>query len=182
MRPWTLAMPFAVLAALGAPASAQEDRDVKARDLFLAGKYHDALDIYSRLEADTHHPTYLRNIGRCHQMMHQPDQAIFYFRAYLRDARDLSAQERTEIDGYISEMQAVRAAQAPPAATMTLPPTLVTPASVFSEPVADTTPITRKWWFWTALGALVAGGVITALVVGGNSGRLPCPAETQCPR
>ena len=35
------------------------------------------------------HPTYLRNIARCHQNLGNPDKAISSFREYLRKARDL---------------------------------------------------------------------------------------------
>jgi hypothetical protein len=175
--------------AVASPAFAQDSRDVEARDLFVAGKYPEALSLYSKLYGSTHHPTYLRNLGRCHQMMRQPDPAIVHFRAYLRDAKDLGAQERTEIEGYIREMQALRAtqpsAQAPPPAlappSVSTAPAYVAP-SVSDAPAADTAPITRKWWFWGGLGAVVAGGVITAIVLSSGKGdRLPCPPNTICP-
>jgi hypothetical protein len=179
----TLARSLAVLAALAVPASgpalAQDERDLHARDLFVAGQYSQALEIYTHLYTSTHHPTYLRNIGRCHQMLRHPEPAIFNFRAYLRDARDLTREERAEIEGYITAMQAARTTQAAPA---TPPATFVAPASLAGERRGpDVTPITRKWWFWTGLGALVSSGVVIALVLSGRNNRLPCPAETICP-
>jgi hypothetical protein len=168
---------LATLAGTGA-ARAEDDRDVQARDLFVAGKYRQALAIYQDLHARSRHPTYLRNIGRCHQMLRQPDPAISHFRAYLREARELTAQERSEIEGYISEMQALRAVQAP------APPPTGPPAAAISAAPArgEPAPVTHKWWFWTGLGALVAGGVITAIALSGHkSSRPPCPADTLCP-
>ena len=174
----------AALALLAAPAAAQEDRDVQARDLFVAGKYDQALDMYRALHQSTGHPTYLRNIGRCHQMMRQPAPAIASFRAYLREARPLEAAERREIEGYIAEMEAL---SAPPPASLAVPPAQAPPAPpgvALVEPRgAAAEPVTRKWWFWTGVGALVAGAVVTALVIGGSQGsnRPPCPAGAICP-
>jgi hypothetical protein len=170
---------LATLVGKGA-ARAQDSRDVEARDLFIAGKYSQALAIYQDLHARSRHPTYLRNIGRCHQMMRQPDAAITHFRAYLREARDLAAEERGEIEGYITEMQGLRAVQA-----SAPPPTGPPPAAgaIRAAPAsAEGAPVTRKWWFWTGIGALVAGGVITAIALSGDkSNRPPCPADTICP-
>jgi len=172
------------MVALGAPgaARAQEARDLEARDLFVAGRYTQALTVYQDLYARTHHPTYLRNIGRCHQMLRQPDPAISHFRAYLRDARELAPQERTEIEGYITEMQGLRAVQAP--SSPPPPPAAPSPAGTLgAAPDRRERPaLTRRWWFWTGLGALVAGSVITAIALSGqNSHRPPCPADTVCP-
>jgi hypothetical protein len=172
------------LALLAAPAAAaQEDRDVQARDLFVAGKYDQALVAYRALHQSTGHPTYLRNIGRCHQMLRQPAPAIASFRAYLREARQLEAAERREIEGYIAEMEALPA----PPPSLAVPPEQAPPGAPPVELVerrsAAAEPVTRKWWFWTGVGALVAGAVVTALVIGGGQGnhRPPCPAGVICP-
>src|SRR5262245_58372502 len=82
-----------------------EQREMTARQLFAVGKYSEALDIYGGLYAETAHPTYLRNIGRCYQNMGEPDRAISSFNEYLRQARDLPADQRAIIDGYIREME-----------------------------------------------------------------------------
>jgi len=93
-----------------APARKQQQtREREARALFAVGNYQKALDLYGQLFADTLHPTYLRNIGRCQQLMGEPDKAINSFREYLRKAPKLSAQERTEVEGFIAEMSALKA-------------------------------------------------------------------------
>lgn len=156
---------LAVLAALVAPVSAQDtgDRDERARTFFLHHQYPEALAIYSRLYAESLHPTFLRNMARCYQMMRQPDQAIANFRAYLRDARDLEAAERSEIEGYIAEMQRL---QSPP--------------DEGAPPAAGTSK--RKVWVWSAIGLAVLGGVVAAVALGsGHAQRLPCPPGTTCP-
>jgi hypothetical protein len=177
-------------AAARSPAPAPGAEDLRARNLFQEHRYADALVIYTQLYARTHHPTYLRNVGRCHQMLREPEPAISYFRAYLRDAHDVGAGERAEIEGYISEMEALQ--QAPSPASPAVPPA-ATPATVpaqapavapalATEPDAPKAPLTRRWWFWTGIGALLVGGVIASVVAANHtSSRLPCPMDTVCP-
>jgi hypothetical protein len=164
--------------------------DLQAANRFQSGKYADALAIYQRLYAETHHPTYLRNIGRCHQMLRQPQPAIENFRAYLRDARNLEPAERTEIEGYIAEMQRLEVGAAPAASAR--PPGAPGWAPASSGPAATVTSpgasgvsngsggITHEWWFWTGVGVLVAAGVITAVAASGGKERLPCPGGAVC--
>jgi hypothetical protein len=167
--------PTATTPAPGAGLAAPPNRsDLEARDLFQSHRYADALAIYQRLYAQTHHPTYLRNIGRCHQVMRAADPAIDSFRSYLRDARDLDPSERAEIEGYIGEMQRLK---------LNVPPSAA-PPSPGATPAArdvDARPITHRWWFWTAIGALAVTGVIAAVAAGGANERLPCPAGAVCP-
>lgn len=112
---WLLPLGATALMLVSAPATA-EDRDLKAREAFAAGRYQEALDIYAKLFAETLHPTYLRNVGRCHQMLGNPDQAINSFREYLRRAPDLSAHQRAEVEGFIADMEALRKTRAAQAA------------------------------------------------------------------
>ena len=180
---------IAAPAATSGPAAMPDRPDLQAANLFQSGRYADALAIYQRLYAETHHPTYLRNIGRCHQMLRQPQPAIENFRAYLRDARNLEPAEHTEIEGYIAEMQRLEVGAAP-AASAAPPARPVAPASrptaTVSAPSAAVASsgsggITHKWWFWTGLGVLVAAGVITAVAASGGKERLPCPSGAVCP-
>ena len=85
---------------------------MKAREAFAAGRYDEALDLFAKLYAETLHPVYLRNIGRCHQKLRQPEKAIDKFHEYLAKEKKISADERKEIDGYIKEMEALRDEQA----------------------------------------------------------------------
>ena len=115
-----------------------DKREVEARHAFAAGRYQEAANLFAELYAEKPHPTYLRNIGRCYQNLHQPDQAINAFHDYLRQAKDLPSAEKAEIDGYIAEMEALKkkqdkalAAPAPPPAPPPshAPPPPVIPAA-----------------------------------------------------
>jgi hypothetical protein len=94
----------------GGPAFAQSraDRETRARELFAAGSYHEALDIYTKLYAETTHPTYIRNIGRCYQNLGDSDRAIASFREYLRQAKDLTPEQRAQVEAYIVEMKELK--------------------------------------------------------------------------
>lgn len=198
-----LGLVLAVALAAG-EAAADRATEMKAREAFAAGRYEDALGLFARLYAETLHPVYLRNIGRCHQKVRQPDKAIDKFREYLAKEKKISAEERTEIDGYIKEMETLRDEQARPAATPPPPavqpivtpnpnpnpyppppPTNTTSATLVAQPqpVEAGSPIYKKWWFWTGIGVVVAGGVIAAVALSsGGVDRPSCPTDVVCPR
>src|SRR5205814_9164163 len=126
----------------GRLAAAQSgDSEKQAREYFAVGKYAEALEIYGRLYAETAHPTYLRNIGRCFQNLGEPDKAISSFREYLRQAKNLTAEQRIQIEGYIQEMEQLkRQREAPPpapapAASVTAAPAPL-PEAATSSPAA----------------------------------------------
>src|SRR6185369_18035162 len=100
------------VAALGTPARApaqqQKSEEVRARELFVFGRYAEALAIYGKLYAETAHPTYLRNVGRCYQNLGEADKAIASFREYLRQATDTPPDQRAKIEGYIREMEELK--------------------------------------------------------------------------
>jgi tetratricopeptide (TPR) repeat protein len=178
-----------LLLALASPAAAlaagDEGAELKARTHFAAGEYKEALEIYARLYAETMHPTYLRNIARCHQNLGNPDKAISSFREYLRKARDLPADQRAEIEGYIAEMEQLKqsktAAPATPARAAPPPaapppseasPALVGPATVTASGTRDDDggAFYTRWWFWTIVAGVAIGGAATAFLLTRDSG------------
>jgi hypothetical protein len=230
-RTWTrLVGGLAILMALAATdaLAAQPDKktEMSARQAFAAGRYDEALELFAQLYAETLHPVYLRNIGRCHQKKREPQKAIDAFRDYLAKGKVASA-ERREIEGYIHEMEQLRDEQAkdsttaqtgpfkpaPPATTPPPPPaqstTQPTPAVVevhpatnantspniwppppagdattqpavtltgSSPPADESHPFYTRWWFWTAMGAAAATGVVMAVVVSSQHNRPDCPS------
>ena len=183
-----------VLLALGiagaARASGTQDDELKARKLFGAGNFKGALDIYTDLYARKPHPTYMRNIGRCYQNLAEPERAITAFREYLRTSKDLTPQARTEVEGFIKEMEDLERSRAPappaPAAAsppasppppkLEAPPSTSSSASVESPLTLQSAPpaegsgsILGRWWFWTAAG-VVAAGVVVGIIIASSSG------------
>ncbi len=184
-----------------------DKREVEARQAFAAGQYQQALDLYAQLYADKVHPTYLRNIGRCYQNLQEPDKAINAFRDYLRQAKDLSSAEKSEIDGYMVEMEtlkkqqeevaqasAAKAAAAQQPTPLPVNPTVAPIASNPSttsplqltnpapEPLAQPTPFYKKGWFWGVVGVAVVGGVVGGLYAAGTFSKssIGCSAPAGC--
>jgi tetratricopeptide (TPR) repeat protein len=124
----------ALLTVVPARAAPLDKREIQARADFAAGRYQQAVEKFAELYAQTADPVFLRNIGRCYQKMKRPQEAIDRFNDYLHKATDLSPGERAEIEGYIKDMEALRAAQEPPVAA-TAPTAPAPPA-----PVAERTP------------------------------------------
>lgn len=201
MRGLTVAI--VLLLALAAPsggrAAGDTSDELKARTHFAAGQYQEALEIYARLYAETMHPTYLRNIARCHQNLGNADKAISSFREYLRKAKDLSADQRAEIEGYIAEMEQLKRTQAaggkpPPAAPPPAAPPPDEPAAALVGPPTvtaarahdDGEPFYTRVWFWAVVAGVAAAGVTTAFLLtrggglsAGDLGALDLRKKTQ---
>jgi hypothetical protein len=168
-----------LLLASTARAAPTDPRELQAREDFATGKYDRALELFGRLYAETLHPTYLRNIGRCYQYLGDPEHALISFRDYLRKARGLDAAERQEVEGYIGEMEALRRRREEQASGQRL----VTgpPPEVVDRP-APARPGSR-WWIW-ALGGAVLAGTAVALGASGvltRTDRPACPGDRVCP-
>ena len=190
------------LALLCARAGAATDpREIKAREDFVGGRYQEALDLFAKLYAETLHPNYLRNIGRCYQNLGEPERAISSFRDYLRKGKDISPAEHAEIDGYIAEMEALKrqreeASESPPAAEHPAPVvplpsggnSATTAPVVIVEPAAAPqseaqTPLYGHWWFWALIAGVVAAGVGVAAAGGAfnKTQDASCPKGFSCP-
>jgi len=184
VRVLTAAVFLLALAIPAAPRAAGEDgAELKARTHFAAGEYKEALEIYARLYAETMHPTYLRNIARCHQNLGNSDKAISSFREYLRKARDLSPDQRAEIEGYIAEMEQLKRSNATPGTSATAPPpaapapTETSPALVGPPTVTasggradDEGPFYTRVWFWGVVAGVAAAGIVGAILLTRDSG------------
>jgi tetratricopeptide (TPR) repeat protein len=177
----TLAAAFVLLAFSGQRTSAGEDADsaaeLKARTHFAAGEYKQALDIFARLYAETLHPTYLRNVGRCHQRLGDADNAIATFRDYLRKAKDLTPEQRAEVEGFIAEMDELKRSRSPTASHPAAPhagemsPALVASPAAVSPPPDRPQPDSfyTRTWFWVVVAAVAAGSAAAVLLLTADS-------------
>ena len=184
--------------------AAPDEREIQAREDFAAGRYQMAVELFARLYAETLHPIYLRNIGRCYQNLGEPDRAISSFRDYLHKGKNISADERAEVEGYIKEMEDLKRtkAAAPPGATPApakppalpaAPPPAVQPQpapratvdltkTAPPSPSEESSPVYERWWFWAA----VVGGVAAAVAVPAALGAFNhydnagCPTGVSC--
>jgi hypothetical protein len=178
-----------------AAAASASDRDLAARAHFAAGRYAEALDGFAELYAETLHPTYLRNVGRCQQMLGEPDKAIISFREYLRKGAPLDAAARTEVEGFIAEMEALKKrrseqtrradtlpAAAPPAKAPAARPVIASLGELRRPaPTAEPAPASSRRWPWIVGGVLlVSAAAATFAFLQGRpgAGTASCPECT----
>jgi tetratricopeptide (TPR) repeat protein len=185
-------------------AMAADPRELKAREAFAAQRYQEALDLFAKLYAETLHPIYLRNIGRCYQNMDDPDRAISSFHEYLRKAKNPTADETREVEGFIKEMEELKrrkdanaasatakddtsdapvkplpSASPPPAGASASASVVMTPPPPAAE---ESPPVYTRWWFWTIIGGAVAAGLGIAFATGAftQTKDASCPMGTTC--
>jgi hypothetical protein len=190
---------FSLLGGARGVAFAQsDDTEVRARELFGVGKYAEALALYGKLYAATAHPTYLRNIGRCYQNLGEPDKAISSFHEYLRQATNVTPEQRSQVEGYIREMEALKAkrdAAPAPVAPQAAPPPLSAQTSSppvqvqASQPEGAAPPDAARSSGHAAAYGVGAGGLalvavgavfgVRALSLHGQSND-ECPTSTTC--
>jgi tetratricopeptide (TPR) repeat protein len=159
------------VSAAAPPPQPQDDREIQARELFGFGKYAEALALYGRLYAETAHPTYLRNMGRCYQNLGEPDKAINSFREYLRQSKNVSSDQRAVVEGYIREMEELKKGQAAGAAPHASAAVAASPPSAVSPPPVTTTAVTPDLRTDPPVAEVPSGGSRrnAAAVIGGAS-------------
>ena len=61
------------------------------------------------------------------------------------------------------------------------PPMVNAGAGTAAPAPEEASGLTGKWWFWTALGVVVAGGIVGAILLTRPQGRIGCPQGVECP-
>jgi hypothetical protein len=97
-----------------APPEPEDDpRAVEARKACAAGDVDKGIRLLADYLGSTDDPTAIYNMGRCYQQNGVSEKALLQFREYLRKAKDLTAEDRAEVEGYIRELEAEQAREAP---------------------------------------------------------------------
>jgi hypothetical protein len=65
-----------------------------------------------------------------------------------------------------------------PAAPPLAPGTLAIAA--VPAPASTPAPVYKKWWFWTAIGAVIVAGVVIGVAASAAPSRPACPAGVVC--
>jgi tetratricopeptide (TPR) repeat protein len=147
-----------VLVALAGRAASADDPALRTakrhfargEKLYALAKFREALDAYQQAFDARPIPELMFNIGQCYRNLDDPDAAIFSYRTYLKLAP--TATNREQVEDLIATLEAdkQRATSRRLALERAEPPP---PA-----PAPDR-PVYRRWWFWTGLAAVGAGGV-----------------------
>jgi hypothetical protein len=122
--------------ASAAPVTTEDSTKAKqARQFYKEGQYEDAAKLFSSLSIE--YPdklVFTRNLGACYYYLHRPEPALSNLREYLKRKVHIAQDDRTEVEGWIAEMEKLRdqtaaAASAAPAAVAEPPPVAVPAAA-----------------------------------------------------
>jgi tetratricopeptide (TPR) repeat protein len=179
--------PFAV-------AGAAPDADPKleeAKQRYESGLAHFNLREYQaaiedfragyRLKPD---PVFLYNLAQAHRLAEHLEDALYFYRAYLRVGDNLPNRREVEervasLEKLLAEksklkrppdqtMAPVEKPAAPaekPAAPVEKPSVAPAPALIATHEATPPTPVYKKWWFWTIIGGVVVAGASIGLAV-----------------
>lgn len=174
-----------VLIALLAFAPPTPERAAEAKKALAAGttaynlgRWKEACTQYAIAYRLVPHPDLLFNIGQCSRKGKKYGQALESYKAYLRTSepdapnREAALRHISEVNAELARAQAMpENAQAPPGAVAPLLPAAA-PAVALSSQESEAAPLYKRWWFWTAIGA-VAAGTATAIALGSSGDGIP---------
>lgn len=148
--------------------------------------YEEAAQHYEAAYKLVHDPNMLFNIAQSYRKAGKSELALQVFRSFLREA-PAEAQNRGLAEKFVEELK--RKIDEDKAATPASPPAESTPAVVVAtplapaaapapapadllghpqpspQPVTESRPFYKTWWFWTAAGAAVVAGTVTAFLL-----------------
>jgi tetratricopeptide (TPR) repeat protein len=177
----------------------------RGQDLLKANDYRAAARAFEQGYAAAPRVGFLLNIGNCYRKLGELSKAReFYWRFLDAAPKDhpsrpavmdyLRAMEQIEADGVSVDAAsgahpparpagtaAPRLAQIPPPPAWQPTPGPAPGLMVVDErPAPAPRPLYKRWWFWTAIGGLVAAGA-TAYVLTRPAPVSPCGASFGCP-
>jgi tetratricopeptide (TPR) repeat protein len=166
----------------GAPAQSPQD---EARDLYKKGMTHYeigdfdvAIEEFKRAYALTSAPGLLFNIAQVYRMKKDPEQAVYFYRTYLRLVPD--APNRADVEALLvenqkllDELKAKQRADEEAAAATAAAAAAAAKSAVASAPPPPPPPKPRPWraelWSGVAAGAVGLGALAAAVALGARS-------------
>ena len=129
----------------------------RGEKLFALAKFDEALDEYQKAFDAQPIPDFLFNIGQCYRNIGDLDQAIFSFKKYLKLKPDASNKEA--VDKLIDELEDRRAREGGSKLVAKQN------GSGSATPPPEHAAIYTRWWFWTGVTVLLAGGGVAVYEV-----------------
>jgi hypothetical protein len=133
------AIALAILTAW-APAGARgrkavDPRAVQARKACAAGHVEEGIELLARIVAESGDPNAVYNQARCYQQNGRLEEALARFQEYRR-TKDLTAQERVEVEAHVRELEAAIKSK-----SSSKPTAVQTPPAAMASPSADPSPV-----------------------------------------
>lgn len=136
---------YAVCAALAA----------EAREHSQAGRFEEAKRAYLQAYQRRADPRLLYNLARVMHKAGRSYEAATYYKSYIDAGAEGSKEQQQKAQQYLDQAKAEAAAAEKPAGLEFSTTQPDAPSSPKEAP--KKTPLYRKWWLWTAVGAAVAG-------------------------
>jgi tetratricopeptide (TPR) repeat protein len=173
------------------PASVKALLKQGAKDYRLSN-FREALTAFKKALALENKPSTILNVAQCHRQLGERERALFYYRLYLteweRANPDKPSPYLEEVEGHIKQLTVTLEREKrpvvppervePPAASRVA---LTVPSTQPAPPPADTPvrrPIYKRWWFWTAIGLVVAGAAAGGAAAAASKGGQDLPRYT----
>jgi tetratricopeptide (TPR) repeat protein len=163
------------LCALPSSDAAARSAAGEARVAYEQGQFQHSLAKYEEAYTLLPAPRLLFNLGQCHRRLGQHELAVQYFQRFLDAGQEDAAQSEVTAGLIADERQALLREDT--LLQLDLTNRRLDLEAALRQPVGATQPITRQWWFWTAVGAVAVAAVTTGLAVG----LAPRPTPTTFP-
>ena len=183
-----LVIATALLLVLATPSRAQPNPEATAQAKaryetgvlkYNVGDFASALENFKAAYELHPDPALLFNIGQSHRLLGHTQDAIYAYRAYLRELPD--APNRDEVERLRAGLEQEQAQRKAAASATSAPAAATAPAAeplvVASAPAAPSRPpIYQRWWLWTIVGVAVVGiAVGVGVGVGTHAANAPNP-------
>jgi tetratricopeptide (TPR) repeat protein len=141
-------------------------QELQAKKACLAGRPDRGIELLAELYAETNDATYIYNQARCYQQNGRAQDAATRFREYLRKSPNIDPAEKTQVQGFITELEA-QTRQAPPPAPAAPPQP---GAAATATATATATPGVPSVYKWRLAGVLTGSAGVLALLGGVTMG------------
>jgi tetratricopeptide (TPR) repeat protein len=185
------------------PTSDAKEHYRRGTAAYNLGKYATAAQEYEAAYEITLDPALLFNVAQSYRLAGDAKKALLTYRSYLRAAP--TGDRRALAEAKIRELEADKTGNNVAAATTAPMPTpadtamgheaaplpaAVAPTAHSDEmsgrlmledkvpPSTDASSITHRWIFWAGIGAVVAAGIVTAIILSGSGSSTPNPQTT----
>lgn len=160
--------------AMAPHARAQQEADARqafeaGRNAYAEGNYEQALSHFQHSYELSHKPVLLYNIGMALDRLRRDEEAISAYEQYLSEVptaenRAVVEQRLTLLRESVAKSKA--SAQVVPTPEQTARAAAGDEAAPLKTPDQPTPqPVYRKWWLWTSIGAVVAAGIVTGVLL-----------------
>ena len=177
--------------------------------LYQAQKFEESIPEFKAAYKLNPKPALLFNLAQAYRKAGHPREAVEHYDLYLSATPQLDGETRHKVDGYLAEARntlaslelemkrrlaedkAAREHDPEPTPPPVPPPSATPPPAVVltapnpapaskDQPMPG--PIYKRWWLWTAVGGVVAAGVIAGAVVGTQHTSTPVVVAAGVPR